>query len=150
MPIGNEKAKEMGIYLNTNKAHSNEPPAPSQPTVSRVRQAAEMIASGKSDISVRKWFIKEYNLADCTVDEYMNAVYRYLTPNDWDEEKNRVMTKNVKTLEKIIEKCCEKENYKVAREAIESLNKMFGITGGNSVMIAKDNQGNEAIKISFE
>lgn len=147
---GDEKAKEMGIYLNTNRAASSEAPAPSQAVVERVRHAADMLASGKSDRTVRKWFIQEYGLKDCTVDEYMSAVYRYLTPANWDEEKERVVSKNIKTLEKIVEKCMDKENYKTAREAIDSLNKMFGISGNNSITIAKNKEGEEIINISFE
>lgn len=142
-----EKQKEViqaGIYLRPDVI-------PQDATVEKVRYIAELLASGKSDAKVRKYITSEYLVKDDrTIDSYMAAAYRYLTPADWNEEKERICAKNIKTLQTIIDKCLDKENYKVARECIDTLNKTIGLYGGNSITMMKDNKGNEAIKINFE
>lgn len=142
-----EKQKEVieaGIYLRPDVI-------PQDATVEKVRHIAEMLASGKSDTNVRKFITTEYEVKDGrTIDSYMAAAYRYLTPANWSEEKERICSKNIKTLQTIIDKCLDKENYKVARECIDTLNKTIGLYGGNSVTMMKDNKGNEAITITFE
>lgn len=143
--LGSQEAYDLGIYLNGNKNR------PTPATIQKVLNVAEMLASGKSDVSVRKWLSKDCELSDCSVDDYMAAAYRYLTPKDWNAEKERICAKNIKTLEKIIEKSMNGEKYRMAKEAIDSLNKMMGLYGnGNSVTIGKDNKGDEIIQINFD
>ena len=135
---------DAGIYLREGQP-------PTSITIARVNYLAEMLASGRSDSKVRKYITTEYEVKDeRTIESYMAAAYRLITPTDWTAEKERLAAKNIKTLQTIIDKTLDKEQYKVAREAIDSLNKMLGLTGGNSVLIAKDDKGNEAIKISFD
>lgn len=144
------EAFEQGIYLDThNKTNRAKDYVPTDATILRVRQAADMLADGKSDKTVRKWFAEEFGLGRCSVEDYMGAVYRYLTPKDWNEEKERVVVKNLKRLETMVEKCMAKENYKTAKECIDSINKMFGLTG-NAVCITKTPDGAENITINFE
>lgn len=135
---------EAGIYLR-------EGVIPTDVTVDRVRYVADMLASGKSNAKCRKYIKEEYGVKDDrTIDSYMTAAYRFITPQNWDEEKERLVTKNIRTLEKIVEKSMDKESYRMAKEAIDSLNKMFGIGGQNSVTIAKNKNGEEMINISFD
>lgn len=139
-----EKAMEQGIYLRPGVC-------PSPETIQRVEYIAEQLAKGKSDTNMRRWLIKECELTDKrTLDSYLTAAYRLLTPVDWDEEKTRIVSKNIKTLETIIDKTMDKEQYKLAREAIDSLNRMFGVGGSNGVVINKNDKGDEQIIISFD
>ena len=139
-----EKQMEAGVYLAPGAA-------PTEQTEARILVISDMLASGKSEMKVRKFLSTEYGLKDPrSLDYYMAAAYRVLLPKDWNEEKERLCAKNLKTLQTIIDKCLDKENYKVAREAIDSMNKMLGITGQNAVILNKDNNGNEQIVISFD
>lgn len=74
-------------------------------------------------------------------------------PNLFDDYKKQVIQQNLDRLEKIVESSID-GNYQeknVALKAIDTLNKLIGAySDSNSVTIAKDNQGQEIIRIEFQ
>ena len=73
--------------------------------------------------------------------------------NFLDDHKRFLIQQNLDRLETIINTSITGNTgeKKVALQAIDTLNKMLGVyQDGNKVMIAKNNQGDEIIQISFD
>ena len=70
-----------------------------------------------------------------------------------DSDKNavKIIQANIERLEHIIEKAMELGQYKIAREAIDSLNKMLGLNNGLQIGVQTDNDNNtQQIFIKFD
>lgn len=137
-----QMSRDEGIWL------SHPDHTPTTVTRERVIELADMLAKGKSRPTMIKYITENYGVTPRTAGDYYEAAVRYLVPEDWQSFRDEVIAKNIQSLQYIVEKTMEKENYKLATEAINTLNKIFN--GGNQVTIAKDNNNNEVIQIKFE
>lgn len=136
-----QMSRDEGIWLDP--GHT-----PTTITRERVIELSQMLAKGKSRPTLIKYITENYGITPGMADKYYEAAVRYLVPEDWQSFRDEVIAKNIQSLQYIVEKTMEKENYKLATEAINTLNKIFN--GGNQVTIAKDNNNNEVIQIKFE
>lgn len=114
----------------------------------------EWVTKGKS----RKWIMEQLTGEGLTVAN-ANTIYygalKELTPdpNLLDDYKKSLIQTNLDRLEEIINTSISGNtgDKKVALQAIDTLNKMCGIYNDkNQVTIAKDNQNNEVIQITFD
>lgn len=123
---------------------------PTAATVGRILELAKMLSKGKSRQTVIDYAMSTYQINETQAKRYYSAATKYLLPEDMDEFRKGLIQANMERLEHIIEKCMEQGQWKVAREAIDSLNKMFGVTGGVQVGIQTDNENNtQQIVIKF-
>ena len=123
---------------------------PTAATVGRTLELAKMLSKGKSRQTVIDYAMSTYQINETQAKRYYSAATKYLLPEDMDEFRKGLIQANMERLEHIIEKCMEQGQWKVAREAIDSLNKMFGVTGGVQVGIQTDNENNtQQIVIKF-
>lgn len=123
---------------------------PTAASIHRVLELAKMLAKGKSRQSIMEYAMTHYDINEAQAKRYYAAAARYLIPEDLDEFKKGLIQANMERLETIIEECMARGQYKVARDAIDSLNKMFGVTGGVQVGIQTDNENNtQQVVIKF-
>lgn len=145
---GKEKEKEgivlrkkEGINLRTSNGFR---PLPS--TTLKIEETAKMVAEGKTRETIVEHLVERYGYSAQHAKEFYIAACEYLLPTE--QERQQLVDKNLIRLEKLYEEAYKVKNFKVCREIIAELNKMAGISG-NSVTIAKNNQGEEVIKIDF-
>jgi hypothetical protein len=140
--VTNKKIKEIDV--------TDRGATPTAASVHRVIEIAKMLSKGKSRQSVIDYAMSTYQINETQAKRYYSAATKYLLPEDMDEFRKGLIQANMERLEHIIEKCMEQGQWKVAREAIDSLNKMFGVTGGVQVGIQTDNENNtQQIVIKF-
>ena len=124
---------------------------PSAISVVKVLELAKMLSKGKSRQTIIEYAMSHYNVSEVQAKRYYVAASKYLIPDNLDEYRKGIIQQNMERLETIIEKCMEDRQWKTAREAIDSLNKMFGINGsGIQVGIHTDNENNtQQVVIKF-
>ena len=73
-------------------------------------------------------------------------------PDFLENHKAIIIQQNLDRLEKIIQDCIDGQTgeKKVALQAIAELNKMCGVYEANKVTIAKNQEGDEMIQITFD
>lgn len=135
-----------GITLNSTNGS-----VPEELTMLRINEVAKLISKGKSRATCIEYIMNTYDLAYNTAKNYYVTAIKSLYRLDDDVRKGLIQA-NIDRLEKIIESCIEGNSAekKVARECITELNKMLGVTSQNTVMINKNDEGDEQIIISFD
>lgn len=127
---------------------------PELETVTTQTQVQEWVTKGKS----RKWIMEKLQKEGLTIPAANHIYYGALKeltpePNLLDDYKKSLIQTNLDRLEEIINTSISGNtgDKKVALQAIDTLNKMIGIYNDkNHVTIAKDNQNNEVIQITFD
>lgn len=73
-------------------------------------------------------------------------------PNLYDDYKRSIVQQNLDRLEQIVESSISGNTGEkmVALKAIDTLNKLAGAYGENSVTVAQNKEGEQIIKITFE
>jgi len=124
---------------------------PTAASIHRVLELAKMLSKGKSRQTVIEYAMEHYDVTEPQAKRYYAAATRYLIPDDMDEFRKGIIQANMERLETIIERCMELGQYKVARDAIDSLNKMFGINSGLQIGIQTDTENNtQQVVIKFD
>lgn len=148
--IGVGKRAKTTVTMRPSEEWSAEPQ-----TIMRVDEIAQMISNGKSRQTCQQWIKDTYGVQDRQARAYYNAALRLLIPDDskYDEYRKALIQANIDRLEKIIEVCIESNDANMlsqARQCVAELNKMLGVTSQNTVMINKNDEGDEQIIISFD
>ena len=139
-----KKLAEKGVYLN--EGHTVKPG-----TLVKVIDIAEQIAQGKSRLNVIDYIRNKYGIeatSDC--DNYYNMGLAYLLPKDIEQHSEKMAAKLVSQYENLYEKALERENIKVAKDILDSMAKIYGLTGGNKVQMAENADGERIIQITFD
>lgn len=112
---------------------------PTPETIRRVREGCEMLATGASRETVIKHYEEKYNLQNRQARDYYYAAIRTLIPREYDSWRDGMIAVNIARLEQIIEsEMKDGGNKKLAKEAIDSINKVLG-AGSNGVQIGIQN-----------
>lgn len=120
-------------------------------TEAQVIMLSKEITKGMSRARAIEYAMTNFHVGPDQAANYYKAAMRYLLPEDMEEYRKNLCQANIDRLERIIDKAMENEQWKIAREAIDSLNKMLGIYGGVQVGIKNDPENNTQefiIKIS--
>ncbi len=120
-------------------------------TEAQVIMLSKEITKGMSRARAIEYAMTNFHVGPDQAANYYKAAMRYLLPEDMEEYRKNLCQANIDRLERIIDVAMEKEQWKIAREAIDSLNKMLGIYGGVQVGIKNDPENNTQefiIKIS--
>ena len=104
-------------------------------TERRVFEIVEMIVKGKSETSCLKHLQDTYNIGVKTANNYYLSAVKFLMPKDVDDYKEKMLAKNIKRLEMIIEKTMDKENYRDAIQALREINRLVS-PNNNTVSVA--------------
>lgn len=148
--IGAGKRAKTTVTMRPSEEWSAEPQ-----TIMRVDEVAQMISNGKSRQTCQQWIKDTYGVQDRQARAYYNAALRLLIPDEskFDKYRKALIQANIDRLEKIIEVCIESNDANMlsqARQCVAELNKMLGVTSQNTVMINKNDEGDEQIIISFD
>lgn len=114
-------------------------------TERRVFEVADMIVAGKTRESCIKHLTQTYNISKVTAEDYYVASVNYLMPKDIDENRQQLIEKNLKRLERIVEKTMDRENYREAINAIKEINRCINPNNNTVEVATKDT----AFKITF-
>lgn len=129
---------------------------PTKYTMEKINEVSKLLSKGKSRTYVVKYLMDNYQLAEETARKYFAAALDHLKPSEKQLDKMResYVRINLDRLEKIIESTIDSsdpQKLSVARQTINDLNKMLGISNEkNNVTIAKNTQGDEIINIQFQ
>lgn len=119
-------------------------------TVVKVEEAAKMISKGKGRAEIIEHLQKKYDMSYENARKYFVSACHFLIPDDQGEFRQGLIKQNMERLEKIVTDSMNDKQYKIAREAIAELNKMMGVTGGQSVTINQDPEsGQQQIIVNF-
>lgn len=122
------------------------------PTLLKIQEAARMVAEGKTRDTIISFLMEKYGMAYGTARNFYTDGVRFLLPRSEAKYRNELIAKNIARLEKIIEMAMDANQLKVARDAIESLNKMIGIgNGGFQIAVNQDPENKtQQIYIKFD
>ena len=120
-------------------------------TVRKVEECAKMIANGKGREEIINYMVDTYGYSYDYARRYYIAGCHFLIPDDQPEFKAGLIKQNIERLEKIINDCIEEKNYKVAKEAIDTLNRTLGVyERNNGIIINQDpDSGQQQIIVNF-
>lgn len=129
--MASNKLAKPKTKLNTRKQRNiSAEPA----TVLKIQRAAKWLADGASRATIIERLMDEYQITAKTASIYYADAIRFLLPEEESEYKNELIKANITRLETIYERAMATGDYKNAREAVQELNKMAGITG-NGVQV---------------
>lgn len=97
-------------------------------TVLKIQRAAKWLAEGKSRATIIERLMDEYQITAKTASVYYADAIRFLLPEEESEYKNELIKANITRLETIYERAMATGDYKNAREAVQELNKMAGVS----------------------
>lgn len=121
---------------------------PSLQTEVRINFLTEaLVKSGWTKYDLIQYAKTEWNLSDCQAEKYYYATCKNIIPKDPEAYREAMIARNLTTLENILKKCLDRENFKQANEVIKTINTILGV-GGKQVEI-QDKNTNNVIKISF-
>lgn len=147
MPREPKVNSKVNMQKNRNKVVGAEPA-----TVLKVQEAAKMISDGKSRATIIELLQNKYGIGYDQAKHLYGAGIRFLIPEDEDNFRKELIVKNIARLETIIENSMDDRQWKIAREAIDSLNKMIGIgNGGFQIAVNNDKDNNtQQIYVRFD
>lgn len=121
-------------------------------TVLRIEEAAKMISEGKGKNDIIEHIQTKYKLSYDQSRRYWIAACHYLVPENEEEFRAALIKQNIERLEKIIVTTMEREDYKMAKDAISELNKTLGVgKEGVAIGVRNDpNNGTQEIVIKFD
>lgn len=112
------------------------------------------IREGKSRATIIQTLIDTEGYAEVTATEYYQRSMRLMIPKDVDEYHRQIIAANLSRLETLIERTMDEKStdkdYRLAKDLIAEVNKICGIGNSNKVEIAKNKDGEEAIRITFD
>lgn len=122
------------------------------PTLLKIQEAAKMISEGKTRDTIIAHLQEKYGMSFATARNFYTDGVRFLLPRSEAKYRNELIAANIARLEKIIEKAMDANQLKVARDAIETLNKMIGIgNGGFQIAVNQDPENKtQQIYIKFD
>lgn len=127
-------------------------PGTAPETVMKIQDAAKQISKGKSRATVIEYLQNEYGIAYDTARAYYTDAIHYLLPANDENFRQELIKINYERLNTIIQESMDSGNYRVAREAIETQNKMCGVNqNGITVGVATDQKNNtQQVVIKFD
>lgn len=139
------KAKLPYIFRDHRKERAEAGIQNSPESEKRVFEVADMIVAGKTRETCIKHLTETYNISNRIADDYYIASIEYLMPKDVDKHRKQLIEKNLKRLEKIVEKTMDRDNYRDAINAIKEINRCIQPDKNTVEVATKDT----AFKITF-
>lgn len=139
--------RESQITLMEDRDHNADPA-----TQLKVIEMAKKIIKGGTKMKLVQEFADTYEVSTKHACAYYNAALRYLLPSPEEQEdfREKMQAKLLARYEDLYEKAIGRDNVKQAREVLDSMAKIYGLTGSNKVQIAENAEGERVINISFE
>lgn len=118
----------------------------------RIIEMAKKIVKGSTRMELLDEAMENWGISKMQADRYYDAALRYLLPEPGNEEdyREKMQAKLLARYEALYKKAEEQGSIKAAREILDSMAKMYGLTSGNKVQIAENADGDKIINITFE
>jgi hypothetical protein len=135
------------IKLCTTDEHGASPE-----TVRRVLDIADMIIEGEPRYKLIERIKEKYNIKYQMAVRYYDAALRYLVPSEEEQEgfREKMQAKLLARYEALYKDAVDRHSTKIAKEILDSMAKVYGVAGGDKVIVREDQQGNKEITISFD
>jgi hypothetical protein len=122
---------------------------PKPGTILRIIDIAKDISKGKPRLEILSEIMDKFDITKKKAEQYYDAALCYLAPADLEEHQQRMATKLEAQYEELYKKAVENGQIKTARDILDSLAKIYQLTGGNRVQIAENADGEKVINIQF-
>lgn len=138
---------DKNIKLQTNSSSSA-----TAATVRRVIEIADKIIQGEPRYKLLKYISKAYGVAEPQAKRYYDAALKYLVPSEEEQAdfREKMRAKLLARYEELYQGAVENRNTKIAKEVLDSMAKIYGLSGGDKVSIKEDMDGSKEITISFD
>lgn len=120
-------------------------------TVRRILDIADRVIEGEPRYKLIKYIREQYGLGNLQATRYYDAALRYLVPSEEEQEgfREKMQAKLMERYESLYKDAVDRHSTKIAKEILDSMAKIYGLTQGDSVKIKEDQEGNKEIEISF-
>ena len=140
-----EQFRDLGLTLNTT---TNDIPTPE--SVLRILDVVKLIQKGKTKLDVLEWVQNEYGVALNTAKAYYTAAANFLLPEDASKAKEEAIGILQARYEELYKRAYEAGQLKTARDILDSLAKLNGLAGGNSIKYAENANGERMVVVTFD
>ena len=123
---------------------------PSPATVKKMLEVVKKIAKGGNELEILDWIQDTYGVGFNNAKRYYTAALNFLVPAEPEETRQQSIAVLETRYEELYKKAYDNGQYKTARDILDSLAKLKGYTGGNSVRIAENEKGDRLIEVKFE
>lgn len=120
-------------------------------TVRRVLEVADMIVDGEPRYKLIQYMKDKYELGNQSATLYYDAALRYLIPSEEEKEgfREKMQAKLLSRYEKLYKEAVDRNSLKIAKEILDSMAKIYGVSGGDKVTVREDANGDKEIEIVF-
>lgn len=133
---------ERGVVIND--GHSVKPG-----TLLRIIDISKDISKGKPRLDIISDLMEKFEIPKKKAEQYYEAAIAYLMPEDVEKHQEKMAAKLVVQYEELYRRAVENNQIKTARDILDSLAKIYQLTGGNRVQIAENQEGDKQITITF-
>lgn len=118
-------------------------------TLLRIIDIAKDISKGKPRLDIVSDLMDKYGICRKKAEQYYDAAIAYLMPEDVEKHQEKMAAKLVTQYEELYKRAVDRDMIKTARDILDSLAKIYQLTGGNKVQIAENQEGDKQITITF-
>lgn len=120
-------------------------------TVKRVLEIVDKIIEGEPRYKLLKYIKTKYGLKELQAQRYYDAALKYLVPSEAEQEgyREKMQAKLLARYEDLYKTALDSNQTKTAKDILDSMAKIYGLTGGDKVSIREDMNGSKEIEISF-
>lgn len=140
-----EEFRELGLSLVPEKDTT-----PSPAVVLKVLEIVKHIQKGETQVDIYKWICDEYGLSLSMAKKYYTAALNFLLPQSGSEAQERALQTLLIRYEELYKRAYEAGQLKTARDILDSLAKLNGLTGGNSIKYAENANGERMVVVTFD
>ena len=140
-----EDFRDLGLTLTPEQGTT-----PSPATVKKLLDIVKKIAKGGNELEILDWIQDTYGIGFSSAKKYYTAALNFLVPAEPEETKRQSIAVLETRYEELYKKAYDNGQYKTARDILDSLAKLKGYTGGNSVRIAETAEGDKYVEVKFE
>ena len=140
-----EEFRDMGLSLAPERGCT-----PTPETVKKMLEVVKKIAKGGNELEILDWIQDTYGYGFAMAKKYYTAALNFLVPAEPEETRQQSIAVLEARYEELYKKAYDNGQYKTARDVLDSLAKLKGYTGGNSVRIAENEKGDRLIEVKFD
>lgn len=140
-----EEFRDMGLSLAPERGCT-----PTPETVKKMLEVVKKIAKGGNELEILDWIQDTYGYGFAMAKKYYTAALNFLVPAEPEETRQQSIAVLEARYEELYKKAYDNGQYKTARDILDSLAKLKGYTGGNSVRIAENERGDRLIEVKFD
>lgn len=140
-----EEFRDLGLSLAPERGCT-----PTPETVKKMLEVVKKITKGGNELEILDWIQDTYGYGMPMAKKIYTAALNFLIPAEPEETKKQSIAVLEARYEELYKRAYEAGQFKTARDILDSLAKLKGYTGGNSVRIAENERGDRLIEVKFD